>query len=105
GLFKSADAANSWAPFTNGLAVLNISTISINPNTSSTIYAGTRGVDSFGGTDGFLTKFHDPASLEYSVAFGGRGTDEGWDVAVDGAGNAFVAGSTTSTNFPVTNTG
>jgi Beta-propeller repeat len=35
--------------------------------------------------------------------FRGSGSDSGWSVAVDSAGNAYVAGATESTNFPSAN--
>jgi hypothetical protein len=38
----------------------------------------------------------------YSTYLGGSGDDLGWGVGVDAAGNAFVAGSTNSVNFPTT---
>jgi len=38
--------------------------------------------------------------LSYSTYLGGSGNDAGYGVAVDGAGNAYVTGNTTSTNFP-----
>ncbi len=40
--------------------------------------------------------------LVYSTYLGGSGSDEGQSVAVDGSGNAYVAGVTTSTDFPLT---
>lgn len=54
---------------------------------------------------------YDPATplvidptLEYSTYLGGAGTDSGYAIAVDSAGNAYVTGETTSTNFPITPT-
>jgi hypothetical protein len=41
------------------------------------------------------------ASLVYSTYLGGNSTDYGYDVEVDGAGNAYVTGYANSTNFPV----
>ncbi len=41
------------------------------------------------------------ATLEYSSYLGGAGDDIGAAIAIDGAGNAYVAGQTTSTNFPI----
>ncbi len=38
--------------------------------------------------------------LSYSTYLGGNGNDVGNAIAVDGAGNAYVTGSTQSTNFP-----
>jgi hypothetical protein len=59
-------------------------------------------------SDAFLTKYHfsapDSATMVYSILFGGHQNDIGWDLAVDGAGNAYVCGSTLSHNFPTNNT-
>ncbi|HWI58175.1 MAG TPA: SBBP repeat-containing protein, partial [Bacillota bacterium] len=56
--------------------------------------------------DAFLTKLRADGSLAYSTVFGGDISDVGWGVTVDRAsGSAFVIGTTTSTNFPVTATG
>ena len=40
--------------------------------------------------------------LTYSTFLGGTGDESGQGIAVDGNGNAFIAGSTTSTDFPPT---
>ncbi|MGC2322436.1 MAG: SBBP repeat-containing protein, partial [Terriglobales bacterium] len=40
--------------------------------------------------------------LSYSTYLGGNGVDEATAIAVDSAGNAYITGDTTSTNFPVT---
>lgn len=39
----------------------------------------------------------------YSVAFGGTSYDNASDIAIDGAGNAYIVGATYSTDFPVWN--
>jgi hypothetical protein len=44
----------------------------------------------------------DPA-LAYSSLIGGASTDEGFDIAVDAQGAAYVTGRTPSTDFPVAN--
>jgi hypothetical protein len=54
--------------------------------------------------DVFVTKLS-PAgnSLMYSTYLGGDSYDEGWGIAVDTRGNAYVAGWTISTDFPTLN--
>ena len=55
-----------------------------------------------GGQDAFVTKLNASGnSLAYSTYLGGGNTDHGAAIAVDGSGNAYITGSTTSTNFPV----
>ena len=57
---------------------------------------------------GFLVASYDPSSpltidpkLEFSTYLGGSGNDNvNWGIAVDGCGNIYVAGTTTSTDFP-----
>jgi hypothetical protein len=72
--------------------------------TSSTNFPTTPGAyqtTSAGGYDTFVTKLT-PAgnALAYSTSLGGSGSDQGFGIAVDAAGNATVAGTTSSTNFP-----
>ena len=52
-----------------------------------------------GGYDATRPLIIDPV-LAYSTFLGGSGTDVGHGIAVDAAGNAYVTGSTTSSNFP-----
>ncbi len=59
-----------------------------------------------GGCDAFVTKLNPAGSgLVYSTYLGGSDYDQGNGIAVDSAGNAYVAGSTTSINFPTTTGG
>jgi hypothetical protein len=55
------------------------------------------------GTPAFVTKLTaDLSGLVYSTYIGGNGLDTGLAIGVDGSGNAYIGGSTTSTNFPTT---
>ncbi len=56
-----------------------------------------------GETNAFVSKLDSSGSgLIYSTFFGGSGSDAAAAIAVDAAGNAYIAGSTSSTDFPVT---
>jgi hypothetical protein len=56
-----------------------------------------------GGEDVFVTKLNATGTaLVYSTYIGGSSDDEGFGIAVDGSGNAYVTGYTNSTNYDVT---
>ena len=57
-----------------------------------------------GGVDAFVVKLNPSGtSLLYATYIGGTGDDRGAGIAVDSSGEAYVTGSTESTNFPVVN--
>src|SRR5262249_39270711 len=57
-----------------------------------------------GNTDAFVAKLNSSGSaFAYSTYLGGTSADQAFGIAVDNSGNAYVAGSTYSTDFPVTN--
>ncbi len=65
--------------------------------TASPIQAANGG----GSRDAFVTKLNAAGnSLVYSTYLGGTNRDEGYGIAVDASGNAYVAGSTNSDDFP-----
>jgi hypothetical protein len=55
-----------------------------------------------GGVDAFV-QVYAKGYLKFSSFYGGSGTDQARGVGIDGCGNAFIVGTTNSTNFPVTN--
>ena len=52
--------------------------------------------------DAFITKFRPTGEMVYSTYLGGSSWDVSHGIAVDDAGNAYVAGDTRSLNFPIT---
>ena len=56
-----------------------------------------------GDFDAFVVKLNPTASaLAYATFLGGSGTDDGYGIAVDTSGAAYVTGLTNSNNFPTT---
>ena len=56
-----------------------------------------------GGQDGFVAHLHFPNQILFASYLGGSGNDSINGIGVDSLGGIVVAGSTTSTNFPVKN--
>jgi hypothetical protein len=54
-----------------------------------------------GAINAFVTKFSPTGTLVYSTYLGGDISDVAWFIAVDAAGNAYVTGETSSSNFPL----
>lgn len=53
----------------------------------------------------FLTKINPVgSSLLHSTCLGGNNHEEAWDIVVDASGNAYITGSTMSSDFPTTST-
>jgi hypothetical protein len=91
----------------HGIALDSVGNVYVSGNTGSANFPVTPGVfqTALGGVgDAFVAKL-DPAasgaaSLLYSTYLGGNGSDEGFGIAVDSNGNAYVTGLTFSTDFP-----
>jgi len=56
-----------------------------------------------GNSDVFVARFNPAGSLLYTTYLGGGGNDRGLAIAIDGEGNAYVAGRTDSSDFPTRN--
>jgi hypothetical protein len=58
------------------------------------------GMPVLGGGNAFVVKLTSPGALAYTQSIGGNlGQEVGSSIAVDGSGNAYVTGTTTSTDF------
>ena len=94
----SNDQGSGIAVYSSGNAYVTGSTASPNFPIANPLQPGL-----FGATDAFVAKLDSGGStLLYSTYLGGGGADKGGGIAADG-GNAYVVGTTASTNFPTVN--
>ncbi len=70
------------------------------PTTANAFQASLGGP--LGVRDAFVTKLDAAGKVVYSTYLGGSDLDLGTGIAVDSSGNAYVTGTTTSSNFPTT---
>jgi hypothetical protein len=90
-----------------GIAVDAAGNVYVTGYTGSTTFPGVSGssiqpVNAGGFEDAFVTKINAAGTaIAYSTFLGGEGDDRAFGIAVDGAGNAYVTGDTSSANFPI----
>ena len=95
-----------YSTFGSGIAVDSSGSAHVTGSTNSstfptTVNAFQRSPGGGGSYDAFLTKLNSTGSgISYSTLLGGDGTDLARAIALDSFGTAYIAGSTTSTNFP-----
>jgi len=93
------DAAHAIALDAAGNAYVSGATLSSNFPTT----AGAYDTSPNGRSDAFVAKLSAAgSSLVYSTLLGGAGDDVAQDIALDSSGNAYVTGSTSSSDFPTT---
>ena len=107
GLVYSTYLGGSAGEGSGGIAVDGVGNAYVTGDTGSTDFPTTAGAiqsTHAGRSDAFLTKLAATGSeLVYSTYLGASDDDSGFGIAVDGAGSAYVVGSTFfSTDFPTT---
>lgn len=96
---SATDQANGVAVDSAGSAYVTGLTLSTNFPTLNPFQPTLHGTQ-----DAFITKFSPSGTtLVYSTYLGGTGAERGLGIAVDSTGSAYVAGQTSSTNFPIVN--
>lgn len=92
----------------NAIAVDSSGNVFVTGSTASSDFPATSGVlqANFGGgqTDAFVAELNSSGdSLTYATYLGGTGNDVGYGIALDSSDDAYVVGSTSSTDFPTKN--
>ncbi len=94
---------NDWG---DGISIDDSGNVYLTGGTNSVDFPTTPGCfqDAYGGGsyDGWVLKFNSYHTLNYSTFVGGNDYDYGFDIAIDGSGNAYVTGETDSRDFPNT---
>lgn len=103
GLIFSTYCGGSGSDSSNAVALGGQGDIYVAGETASTNFPVLNGLQTQigGGQDAFIAKFTSAGARSYSTFLGGTGDDRATAIAVDGFGQAFVTGSTYSSNFPV----
>jgi Beta-propeller repeat/Abnormal spindle-like microcephaly-assoc'd, ASPM-SPD-2-Hydin len=105
-LVYSTYLGGSGADLGYGIAVDSSGNAYVTGTTSSTNFPTMNPLQpaNGGGQDVFVSELNPTGSaLVYSTYLGGSGGDLGYGIAVDSSGNAYVTGTTSSTNFPTMN--
>lgn len=95
GLHQTTDGGASWRTTLDNIW---IRAIALDPKQTSIIYAAALAMDEI-----FIAKLNTTGTaLVYSTYLGGIGSDYGTSIAADDHGNAYVAGLSVLSDFPVT---
>jgi hypothetical protein len=103
---SSGDEGYSIAVDSSGNAYVTGSTYSTDFPTMNPLQATNKAALSTGESTAFVTKLNwssSALSLVYSTYLGGNNVDFGYGIAVDSSGNAYVTGTTQSSDFPTVN--
>ena len=103
GGLSGGDVGTDIAVDSSGDAYIVGTAYSSNFPTTTGAFQTTNKAAAADGTNGFITKVNPTGTaLIYSTDLGGSTSDSANSLAVDSAGDAYVAGSSYSTNFPTT---
>jgi hypothetical protein len=98
GLQVSADSGVTWSPASGGLTASQYNAIAVDPTNPAHAWVAPNIFP-----DGFVAKIsNDGTTLLWSTFYGGSNAEDVHGVVVDGSGNAWIAGSTVSTDLPLT---
>lgn len=103
---KTVNGGTNWTPVGSGV-ILSAGRLLINPQAPNILYVV--GNPGFADDDAFVLKFSPAGNLAYSTYLGGgqsnpgdNAPDQGFAIAADAAGNAYITGLARSKDFPVT---
>jgi len=98
GILKSINSGATWTAINNGISNYLIEAVAINPQAPSTLYLGM-----YPTVQSFITKLNSSGTIAYSTYLAGRHGVSSNTIAADNFGNAYVAGWSVSSDFPLVN--
>jgi len=104
-LVFSVNYAGSGTQVPSGMAIDTSGNIWLSGSTQSNDLQLVNPIQSTlkGSQNAFIAEFNSSGTLIFSTYFGGTGRDSAGGLALDGSGNAYIAGTTSSTDFPTLN--
>lgn len=96
---RSPDRGVTWT-LTSGPWGIDAKMLAIDPAQPNTVYVGSPQTQI---QDAFAMKLDSAGNTVWATLLGGSGADSGQSVAVDAKGNVYLAGTTTSADFPLLN--
>jgi hypothetical protein len=105
GVFKTTNGGGSWSTVYATTTNTGIRALAVDVASPAKVIAGVDSTSlSLGSPDAFVTKLNASGSaLLYSTFIGGIADDEANGIAIDASGNAYIAGLTTSSDYPTIN--
>ena len=101
-ILSGNDTNQGWAVAVDRLGNSYVVGITSSTNFPTVATAGPLSATNSGYYDVFVTAINaDASALLYSAYLGGPGDDFGYGIAADPAGNAYIVGQTSSTDFPL----
>ena len=100
-ILSGNDVNQGWAVAVDNIGNSYVVGVTTSTNFPTAATAPPLSATNHGGYDVFVTVINaDASAFPYSVYLGGSSDDYGYGIAVDAAGNAYVVGQTSSTDFP-----
>ena len=102
-LIASLGSASDYTTYIGDSNEYRVSAI-LSDAAGNTYVTGSRNFDPPGASsDLFVTKLDPSGNIVFTSTLGGKGSDQAKAIALDPAGNIYIGGSTSSTDFPLSN--
>jgi photosystem II stability/assembly factor-like uncharacterized protein len=103
-ILKTTNGGGTWSIVYNTTTNTLVKALAVDASAPNKILAAVDTTSAQMSNEAFVTKLNPSGSgLVYSTFVGGSGDDQANAIAIDGGGNAYIAGYTNSTDYPAVN--